>query len=79
MSETCSAHKKRNKIASDINYHNDARSNTNKIYNLDFSYISLFKVMSTVAAYFVQSCYARGFALCRSKQHTVSICTVHDS
>jgi len=41
MSETCSAHKKWNKIASDIklvfyssNYHNDARSNKHKISHL---------------------------------------------
>ena len=29
-------------------------------YNVDFGYVSLFEVIGTVTAYFVQSCYARG-------------------
>jgi len=29
-------------------------------YSVDFGYISIFEVIDIVAAYFVQSCYARG-------------------
>jgi len=48
MSETCWAHKKRNKITSDIklvplffNYYNDARSNKHKIHNNVIQIVSI--------------------------------------
>ena len=45
-------------------------------YDVDIGYISLFEVIGTVAAYFVQSYYACG--LCTVQSGTVPLCTVHN-